>query len=122
MYYYYYDTIFLIFVCLFFVVVLLLFFYSDASVHTNVADLVLILRPQQFQRSRMHFLGVNTKCINLTRGTSSKQDVPQWHVYPTFQAHSATQMCTGVRQNQFLFKAGHSPLTSKPIQHITPNI
>ena len=52
---------------------------------------------------------VNTMYINSTRGTASKQDGRQWYIYiyiyicPPFQAHSATQMCTGVRQNQFLF-------------------
>ena len=39
-----------------------------------------------------------------------KDECPLWHIYPTFQAHSATQVCTGIRQNQFLLKTGHSPL------------
>ena len=43
---------------------------------------------------------VNARYINSTRGASSKKDAPQWHIYPTFQAHSTTQVCTGIRQNQ----------------------
>ena len=46
---------------------------------------------------------VNTRYINSTRGTSSKKDCPQWHKHIPFQAHSATQVCTGIRQNQYLF-------------------
>ena len=30
-------------------------------------------------------------------------------IYSAFQAHSATQVCPGIRQNQFLFKMGHNP-------------
>ena len=37
-----------------------------------------------------------------------KKGRPQWPTYPPFQAHSATQVCTGIRQNQFLFKTTHS--------------
>ena len=55
---------------------------------------------------------VNTRYINTTSGTSSKKDAPRWHMYPTFQTYSATQVCTGIRQNQFLFKIGHSPRAS----------
>ena len=41
----------------------------------------------------------------------SKKDVPQWHIYPPFHAHSSTRVCCiGLQQNQFLFKIGHSPL------------
>ena len=47
---------------------------------------------------------------------------PQLDIHLPFQAHSATQMCTGTRQNQFLFKIGHSPLISKPAQHINTHI
>ena len=50
---------------------------------------------------------VNTGYINSAKGTSSKKDAPRWH--PPFQARSATQVCTGLRQNQFLFKIRHSP-------------
>ena len=32
-----------------------------------------------------------------------KKGCPQWYVYPPFQAHSATQVCTGIQQKQFLF-------------------
>ena len=60
---------------------------------------------------------VNTRYINSTSDASSKKDAPQWHIYPTFRAHSATQVCTGIRQNQILFKTGHSPLISKLVQH-----
>ena len=37
-----------------------------------------------------HACKINTRHVNSTRGTSSKKDVPhsQWHIYPTFQAHS----------------------------------
>ena len=39
-----------------------------------------------------------------------KKGCSQCLTYPPFQAHSATQVCTGIRQNQFfLFKAGHGP-------------
>ena len=31
----------------------------------------------------------------------------------SFQAHLATQVCTGITQKQFLFKAGHSSLWSR---------
>jgi len=33
---------------------------------------------------------VNTRYINSTRGASSKKDTSQWHIYPTFLAHSVT--------------------------------
>ena len=33
---------------------------------------------------------------------------PQWHIYPPFLAHSATQVCTGIRQNPFFFKTGRT--------------
>ena len=36
-----------------------------------------------------------------------KKGCPQWHRHPPFQARSATQGCTGVRQNQFLFETRH---------------
>ena len=39
------------------------------------------------------------------------------YIYPPFQAHSATQVSTGIKQNQFLFKTGHSLLISKLAQH-----
>ena len=66
---------------------------------------------------------VNTRYINSTRGTSSKTDAPKWRVlYPTFQAHSVTQVCTGIKHNSFLFKTGHSPLISKLAQHIITQI
>ena len=65
----------------------------------------------------------NTRCINSTRGTSSKKGCPpQWHIYPTFQAHSVTQVCTGIRENQFLFKTGHSPFILKLVQHTNTHI
>ena len=38
---------------------------------------------------------VKTRHINSTKGTSSKKKCPQWHIYPPFQTHSATQVCTG---------------------------
>ena len=44
---------------------------------------------------------VNTRYIISTKGTSSKVDAPQWHIYSPFQAHSATQVYAGIRQNQF---------------------
>ena len=34
----------------------------------------------------------------------------QWHIYPIFQAHAVTLVCTGIRQNQFLFKTEHGQL------------
>ena len=42
------------------------------------------------------------------------------HANDTAQAHSLTQVCTGVRQNQFFFKTGYiySPLLLKWSQHI----
>ena len=43
----------------------------------------------------------------------------QWQIYPPFLAHSVTQVCAGIRQNQLLFKTGHSPWISKLAQHIT---
>ena len=51
---------------------------------------------------------VNTvRYINSTRGASSKKDAPSppipCHSNPSFQAHSATQVCTGIRQNQFSY-------------------
>ena len=60
---------------------------------------------------------VNTRYINSISDASSKKDAPQWHIYPTFRAHSETQVCTGIRQNQFLFKTGHGPLISNLVQH-----
>ena len=51
-----------------------------------------------------------------------KTDAIQWHIYPTFQANSETQVCTGIRQNQYLFKAGSSPFISKLAQHINRQI
>ena len=48
-----------------------------------------------------------------------KKGWPQWHIYPPFQAHSATQVCTGIRQTIFfclcfsLFFIWHSPLIAK---------
>ena len=44
------------------------------------------------------------------------------YIYPTLQAHSVTLVCTGIRQNQFLFKTGHSPLISKLVQHINTSL
>ena len=41
-----------------------------------------------------------------------KNGCPLVALYPTFQAHLATQECTGINQNPFLFKTGHSPLIS----------
>ena len=38
-----------------------------------------------------------------------RKDPIQWYIYPTFQLHSATQMCTGIRQNQFLLKTPPPP-------------
>ena len=38
-----------------------------------------------------------------------KKRCPQRHIYPPFQAHSVTQACIGIRQNQFLFETRHSP-------------
>ena len=44
-------------------------------------------------------------------------DVLGWHIYPPFNAHSATQVCCiGIQQNQFLFKTGHRPLIEKQAQ------
>ena len=48
---------------------------------------------------------VNTRYIISTSGTSSKKDAPAVahiyiYIYPTFQAHSATQVHTVIRQNQ----------------------
>ena len=37
---------------------------------------------------------VNTAYINSNKDAFSTQDVPQCHMYPPFQTHSATQMCT----------------------------
>ena len=51
------------------------------------------------------------------RGTSQKRISPM-----AFQAQSTTQVCTGIRQNQSLFKTGHSPLISKLVQHINTQI
>ena len=42
--------------------------------------------------------------------------------YPPFQAHSATQVCTGIQQNQFLFETGHSPYIWRLAQHINTHI
>ena len=50
----------------------------------------------------------NTRYINSSQGTSSNIGCPQWHLYPPFQAHSATPVCTGIRQNSLLFEAGLS--------------
>ena len=61
---------------------------------------------------------VNTRYINSTKGTSSQKDSPQWHRYPPFQAHSATQVSTGIQQNQFSFETEHSLQISKLAQHI----
>ena len=47
---------------------------------------------------------------------------PQWHIYPPFQAHSATQVCTGIWQNQFLLEIGHKPLILKLAQHKNTHI
>ena len=61
---------------------------------------------------------VNTRYINSTKGTSSKKDAPSGmytlHFRPTrrqrcVQAHSATKVCTGTRQNHCLFEPGHGP-------------
>ena len=40
------------------------------------------------------------------------------HTNDTAQAHSVTQVCAGIRRNQFLFKTGYSPLLPKWSQHI----
>ena len=69
-------------------------------------------------------LGTGAQDVRLDFHTApepSKKDAPQWHIYPTFQAHSVTQVCTGIRQNQYLFKTGHSPLIWKLVQHINYN-
>ena len=42
-------------------------------------------------------------------GQSPQTTTPQWYIYPIFEAHLVTQVCTGIRQNQFLFQTGHSP-------------
>ena len=51
---------------------------------------------------------VNTKCINSTKGTSSRKDAPSGMYTPPFQTHSGTKVYTGIRQNQFVFDTGHS--------------
>ena len=40
------------------------------------------------------------------------------YIYPPFEARLVTVVCTGIRQNQFLFKTRHSLLISKLAQHI----
>ena len=47
---------------------------------------------------------VNTRYINSIKGTPSKQGCPQWHIYPPFPAHSATQVHADIRKSQYLFK------------------
>ena len=42
------------------------------------------------------------KVINSTKSASSKKWCPQWHIYPPFHAHSATQVCTGIRKSRSL--------------------
>ena len=94
----------------------------------------------------------NTRYINSAKGTFSKNDVPQWHIYiymeeihiyiyvsPPFQTHSATQQLDALRPvsqygympfratathntEQLLYKAGQSPLISKLVQHINTHI
>ena len=46
-----------------------------------------------------------------------KKGCLQWHTYPPFQAHSATQVCTGIRQNHIVLET-YSPQIWKFAQHI----
>ena len=49
-----------------------------------------------------------------------KKGFPRWPIY--LQEHSATQVCTGIWQNQLLFKIGHSPLIWKVVEHVNAQI
>ena len=46
----------------------------------------------------------------------------QKRTHPTYQAHSVTLVCTGIRQNPILLKTGHSLLILKLVQHINTQI
>ena len=74
---------------------------------------MIVLHRQGSQRQRLESptvappgVQVNTRYLNSSKGTSSKKDASLWHIYPPFQARSATQVCTGIQQNQFLFESG----------------
>ena len=67
---------------------------------------------------------VNTRYLNSTRGTASKRMPPTPHPHTT--PISGTLGDTGVHRHKteqfFLFKAGHSPLILKLVQHINTQI
>ena len=54
---------------------------------------------------------------------SLKKGCAQLYTHPPFQAHLVTQVftTTSIRQNQFLFKTGHTLLILKWAQHIITN-
>ena len=61
---------------------------------------------------------VNTRYNKLHEKYILKRDAP----CGTHQAHSATQVCKGIRQNQFWFMTGHCPLISKLALHTNTRI
>ena len=57
-------------------------------------------------RVQLHLPPLRSLDLLISPGTLKKErkkDAPQWHIYSLSQAHSVTQVCTGITQNQFLF-------------------
>ena len=91
--------------------------------HFNVSLIVWaksqdsVHKPQFLKRRERRAEADRTKVLLLTSQAPYRsataahraKKCPQWHIYPTFQAHSATQVCTGIWQNQFLFETGLNP-------------
>ena len=52
---------------------------------------------------------VNTRKLQERCILEKRMPLMAYIIYPPFQAHSATHMCTGTQENQFLFEIGHRP-------------
>ena len=90
-----------------FYLIISLFINFLVGVPTATCDTKFELRQHRKQRQRTVSptvtppgMLVNSGYVISTKGTSSKKNTRQWNIHPPLQAHSATQMRTGIRQNQ----------------------